>query len=478
MRRYQHDLSYGRLLSLNLGELAVCGVKEVLMADTFRHRTTALLRVEPLVTPVMHAVRITVQHWYMPYRIIFPEWEEFITGGDGKKAAPEIPTVTSGAAGGYLDQMGLPPGIPGNYNALPLMAVNRIINENYLDQDLDTERSLTDESSARVRWSKDYFTTARLDVEKGPPVTIPISGSTVPIKGIGRHVTATTPGGPDDYVETGGETVTYPKRFTSDAHSQPFAIRSDNVGTPEVYAAFDSGGVGIDPNEFRAAMAWRRFQELRNRYGHRYIDYLRMYGVRPSDGRLDRAEFLGGGRQMISFSEVLDHGSSETNVGKMSGHGISAFRSRPYRRFFEEHGVVISFMFARPRTVYGQGVHRSWLRRTNKDYWQRELEVLPVQPIYTKELYGAAADNDVFGYGAMHDDYRRLPSYVSGTFRNTPDYNWHFARLFSEAPQLNSTFLECKPADRPFADKQRPHLLVNAAHSVTARRLVRRRSRP
>jgi len=101
-------------------------------------------------------------------------------------------------------------------------------------------------------------------------------------------------------------------------------------------------------------------------------------GIRPSDARLQRPEYLGGGKQTISFSEVLQTavGEDEENVvGTMRGHGIAATKSRRYRRFFEEHGFVMSLLSVRPRAMYMNGVHRTDLRRTKEDFYQKELEL-------------------------------------------------------------------------------------------------------
>ena len=118
-----------------------------------------------------------------------------------------------------------------------------------------------------------------------------------------------------------------------------------------------SGGLvgestSIDVNALRLAFAQQRFNEARNRWGSRYTEYLRYLGIKSSDGRLDRPEYLGGGQQTLRFSEVLDTGSAAANVGDLKGHGFAAMRSNRYIRFFEEHGYVLSLISVKPTTVY------------------------------------------------------------------------------------------------------------------------------
>jgi len=49
---------------------------------------------------------------------------------------------------------------------------NSVFNEYYRDQDLVTERSLTDVSLARIAWEKDYLSSARPWAQKGADVVL------------------------------------------------------------------------------------------------------------------------------------------------------------------------------------------------------------------------------------------------------------------------------------------------------------------
>ena len=71
----------------------------------------------------------------------------------------------------------------------------------------------------------------------------------------------------------------------------------------------------------------------------------------------------------------------------MLGHGIGAVRSNRYRRFFEEHGVVMSLMSILPKTMYVNGLPKHWSRTTKEDYWQKELEHIGQQAVLNQETY-------------------------------------------------------------------------------------------
>jgi len=222
-------------------------------------------------------------------------------------------------------------------------------------------------------------------------------------------------------------------------------------------------------------MALQRYAEARSRYGSRYTEYLSYLGVRSSDARLQRPEYLGGGRETIQFSEVLQTAEGTNPVGELRGHGIAAARSNRYRRFFEEHGYIISLMVIRPKTIYAQGLFRTWNRRVKEDFWQRELQHIGQQEVLNKEVYAAHASPDgTFGYQDRYDEYRRSESRVSGEFRDTTLDYWHLARIFGSSPALNSSFVSSVPTKRIFAvtDPEVDSLYVTVKHSTQARRQV------
>ena len=220
-----------------------------------------------------------------------------------------------------------------------------------------------------------------------------------------------------------------------------------------------------------------KYEEARARYGSRYTEYLRSLGVKSSDARLQRPEYLGGGKQTIQFSEVLqtapDQVGDDNHVGDLKGHGIGALRSNRYRRFIEEHGYVFSFLSVRPKTIYTQGLPKTWARRVKEDFFQKELQAIGQEEVYNRELYAAHTDPaGVFGYQDRYDSYRRAESTVSGEFRTTELDYWHMARQFATDPALNASFITSVPTKRIHAVETNDVLWVMANHSIQARRIV------
>lgn len=472
MKRSTHDLSYTHSLSLDMGYLVPLGAIDVLPGDSFIAKASILARVAPLQKPVMHPVQIRVHNWFVPNRIIWDDWEEFIVGNEQAHTYPTVNPSTAAEAA-ILDHMGVEPITGAEYDALPIRAYNLIWNEFYRDQDLATARGQDDLELARIAWGKDYFTTARPNPQQGAAVQLGFSGGQAPIDGIGLkgNTTAAT----TDVKQTDGTTVDYTDGSTIDGSGKWYGRQRDESGTqyPDIFADLSEATGGIDINELRQAISLQRIAEAREFFGSRYADYLRFYGVNPRDGRLDRPEYLGGGRQMISFSEVLATAEgTATDVGDLFGHGIAGVRQKPLRKMFEEHGWFISVMSVRPKGIYQNGVPRRFLRREPTDFWHRELELLPWQSISEREIWGAGSDNTVFGYTPRYDEYRETPSYVSGTFRGGTEEDWTLAREFGSAPTLNESFITCTPSDRIYSDTNMPELLATANMGIKARRLV------
>lgn len=490
-RRNKFNLSRTANLSCSPGELVPLGAPvEVLPGDSHQMATAMLIRVLPLLAPVMHPFDIKIHSWFVPHRLVWDEFEEFITGGPENDSTPVVPYVDPAGAGfavgSLADYYGYPTGPVGaadadgrRVSALPFRGYAKIYNEFYRDQDVQAELPISTASGSDTttstalmfaNWQKDYFTSARPWEAKGPTVMLPLSGDAPVKSNAGVADTLGIRNGANNLMAIGTSPPTVAFMTGSPVADANDALYAD---LSQVSAATIL--------QLRLAMALQRYAENRARFGSRYPEYLLALGVRPDDARLDRPEYLGGGQQTITFSEVLQtapttSGAANPGVGNMRGHGIAALRSNRFRKFFSEHGYIHTFVVVRPRTVYAQGVPKTYIRRTKEDFWQPELEHIGQMAIEKRELYYNQADGrGVWGYQDRYDEYRRLESTVHGEFRTTLDF-WHAARLFTSAPALNAAFVLSNPTNRIYSvtDPAVDKLYMQVRHSHQARRLLSR----
>ena len=225
-------------------------------------------------------------------------------------------------------------------------------------------------------------------------------------------------------------------------------------------------GVGINMADLRLNMQVQKYLERNARSGNRYIEWLMShYGVSPRDERLQRPEYLGGGKVPVVVSEVLQTSatvSGQTPQGTLAGHGISVSRSGTVDGYrVEEFGTFLVLARILPRTMYTQGVHRRAIRNSPYEFYHAEFAHLAEQAVTKGELYitGTATDNQVFGYQARYQEYRARNSVAVGTMRTTLK-QWNLAREFSGQPGLNAAFISV-------TDSQRSQWM-NRAYAVTS----------
>jgi len=495
------DLSHERKMSMNMGDLVPCFVSEVIPGDNFRLNMEMLVRMQPLIAPVMHRMNVSTHFFFVPYRLVWDAWEEFITG---KVATmPMIKGLESGFHlsalvnnGTLADYLGIPvtrykemddvllDAIP--FSQIPFRAYQLIYNEYFRDQNLITEitnykgsddydiedSEATDLMTIRKRcWEKDYFTSALPTAQRGTPVLFPLVGD-APVAGKLRVSTYghTAPADGDIRVDNSiDDTI-------EDANGVPLAV----FPTGDGLRVDLTGATSTTVNDMRTAYAIQRWLEKSMRFGQRYIEQLLgVFGVRSRDSRLQRPEYLGGGKMPLTISEVLQNSPPnadyETPQGNMAGHGVTAGNINGFSRYFDEHGIIIGIMSIMPRTAYSQGLPKLFFKASPYEFLTPDFAHIGEEPVYNKELYlcDKLDEMNVFGYQPRYTDYRYMNDTIHGDFRDNLSY-WHMARKFSAAPCLDETFVTANPTSEIFAveDPAFHKILVQSyAHCKVSRSL-------
>ncbi len=465
------DLSREQKLSCKMGELIPTYCEEIVPGDMFRAKSEILVRMAPMLAPVMHRVNVFMHYFFVPNRIVWNQWEDFITGGREGTSTPTIPTISidgsssnNHGVGSLVDYFGLPvTQIDGGgtvdvtFQSLPLRAYQLIWSEYFRDPNLDAEFDTDTWPQAEVlklrnrAWEKDYFTSALPWTQRGTE------------SGIDIDVT-------EGYLEDSGNGVgvTKPPLTANDAGDLLW-----DFGTGTQNAILQGGQISI--NDLRRTSAIQRWLEKQARGGYRYIEtILSHFGVESSDSRLQRPEYLGGGKQPIVISEVLNTSGTATEPqGEMAGHGLSAGNTNSFQQQFEEHGYVIGIMSVLPKTAYLQGIPRHFSRDDKHDYYWPELANLGEQEVKNKEIYfdddDGTYNEGTFGYQQRYAEYKHGMSTVHGDFRTSLDH-WHLARKFQNQVNLNSDFIRSDPSERIFAETTTDHLWIQLYHDVKARR--------
>lgn len=537
-KRAKFNLSNFHNCTFKMGKLYPTNLFEVLPGDTIQMSNSVFMRLAPMVAPVMHPTYMFMHHFFVPSRILWDGFEDFITGGDDGSNTATVPqallTYNNSVSrdgtpfASLIDALGIPTQMLKSdgsnsftVNILPLLAYYFIWNEYYRDQDLQAEIDWKAMLESALKspynnpnswnmwppcWSKDYFTTARPWPQKGPEVTVPVQAAGGGITG-NVNIIADGPlmvnydGSEPSFDTLNSAYVKFSNNSGQNIKNRPAGLYVDFQGMNDsvnagqsnalqyssgLSAAFESttpGGIGsININDLREAFSIQRFEEHRSMFGSRYEDLLRYLGVKPQDSRLQLPEYLGGFSAPVQFSEVLQTSADETGgVGDLYGHGIAAARGRRVRRFIPEHGYIMSLLCVRPIPVYSQGIERLWSKSTKYDFWTKELEHIGQQEVLNSEVYadGTSDDGNTFGFQNRYDEYRRGVNVISGEFRTNQDF-WTLSRIFANRPALNGSFVECNPSDRIFqvGEQNSDQIYCMVKNNVIARRLVSKNGNP
>lgn len=501
MSRSKFPRNFSHKTTFNAGQVIPFYVDEVLPGDTFQVRTSKVVRMQTLLTPVMDNVYLDTYYFFVPNRLVWEHWKQFMGENTESAWIPqveyEVPQLTAPAngweVGTLADYMGIPTGVKGlSVSALPFRAYALIMNEWFRSENLTDPLNIpVDDATVQgvntgnyvsdvakggkpfvANKFRDYFTSCLPSPQKGPDVTIQTAqlgnapvvpmNKPVPKDLLNYPYNVYIPSGNSDF-EAGYHAGSVHKNafggayWLSDTGSSGLDSTIDNgvAGYPaNLWAKFDNTVSVATINQLRTAFQIQKFYERSARGGSRYIETLKAhFGVTSPDARLQRPEYLGGNRIPVSINQVIQNSgtvSGSTPLGDTGAMSLTTDVHSDFTKSFVEHGFVIGVMVARYDHTYQQGIERFWSRKSMFDYYWPEFANIGEQAVLNKEIYaqGSAEDDEVFGYQEAWADYRYKPSRVSGEMRSSYAQSldvWHLADDYSTRPSLSDSWIHEDP---------------------------------
>lgn len=450
-KRSTFDLSHHQVTTTDFGYLIPICYRDMLPNDDFVVNPRLFCRLSPLAVPTYGKIVARVHHFFVPYRILYPHWDAFITQSQSNQTIPpylSVATIQSqlmydkqynstsqasnprGIFCKLMSNLGLNPdtiqaiGTNTRISAFPFLAYYRIWLDYYMDSNINDHPTLVAAFNDMIKnggslnnfvaqllkyrsccYKKDMFTTAKLDPQDGSPSRVG--------------------------VELGSN-------FNSDL--LPDTAVSGYISADRSGNVFTEGSSTEEGNEFigeftveqlRAATAAQRYSERNNYVGSKLINrILAHFGIAPTPERLDMSEYLGGDSFPIqigditstnSVSESLDSGYTTLGLGLQAGKGVGAGSSKTVRYHAKEHGIFMSLLSVVPDTSYYQGISRFWFKGVNGDaldYYTPEFENLGYQEVLNREVY-------VPDYATHLDEYRTYnPNGVFGYVPRFSEYKF------------------------------------------------------
>lgn len=516
-KRSAFDLSHTVDFDCKIGECIPFMCEEMVPGDTFNISNITKVRFQPTVAPISDEMTVKMDYFFVPNRLTFNEqldgvgnsWEKFIMQVPTEHSIPQdvqfavsMPKwdVSSGKNGVYSlwDYLGLPVGVSPAGKSAPTDLIKRgynlIWNEYYRDENLQDEVDII--SNEDILWSnvsKDYFTSAFTQRQRGPTTGLPVNtvisyvdgGSYLPFTTIlydgqyghsasvrgdlrfsnenlaqsskdSAYVSVYSAEGPLNSVAFKSPRLSISRTNSSVAGSSSSNLVTANVKGIKL-SDISATSTSFDISDLRLARQVQMWQERSLRGGVRYTEFLHsFFGCNPRDDRLQRPEYIAGVRNPVIVQDVLQTSQTTDTSAQAteSGHLISADGQSVRKYTAVEYGFIYGIFRIVPKIKYMNGINRQYLRNTPFDYYFPTFAHLSEQGIYNEEIFAVDSEDDnlgIWGFQGIYNEMRYKPNKVLAGLRDSNGFLfWTMGRKFSQLPNLNGNFISTQYMQNDF----------------------------
>lgn len=435
-----------------MGQLFPIRQIEVVPDDDFTIDVEMFSRTAPLVVPTFGSVKFTTRAFYVPSRLLYPYWNEFITGKniyvDGEPYTPEIPFIygyeladffidTNFGLSEYVStgsydfslrdrenivkhfvftnkgrywlkvfhSLGYKFNFVSNYGTdvhknevkyslLPLLSFLRVYMDYYLpSQFLETSRITQYFNQLRGVYDRIWFVTglwqAITDIQLAYDNDYFTSAWRCPLSLMANSKE-------DTFINITDKGQQYENRAVSDNYAVVGATYSEKFNG--------------ESTNFAISLAQKLANYIiRNNYaGSRAVEQiLARFGVRVPDMDIQRCIHFGTSQSNLEIMDVTN--TAESEYAKLGSYGAKAIgfdNGNKMHIHCKEHGFIILMASIMPETSMGfQGFDRNLMHLDKFDFFTPEFDRSIMQPIYSGELLCNFMDSNTDDSNITYSDY-------------------------------------------------------------------------
>lgn len=481
------DLSSQHITTANFMEFNVAWSKELVPKEHIGVHQETFARLDPLPVPTFGRANINNRAFFVPFRTIFPAWNDFITDtrhsfnvygtpAGASKLVGETPTIKNSELVRFFENNGNATQVTGtqtadytlnssstgrrftakgrrayklllslgyniNWNlddttsmsALPLLAVAKVYCDWYFPS-----AYTQDQIYSLVDGLFNFNSISSVNAEYGFALSYTQIQNIMDLLANGVNYDS-------DYFVSAWDNPTNPNEGAGTSNLTIGTLSSDNtsnVTSNKQEPSIQTAGK-ISQYALTALRSMTDYMKRHQLVGARALDrYLARFGVQLEAEKMNRSIYLGCANQSLQFGDVMNTaGASDGDLGKYAGKGIS-YGDAGFEFDADEYGIMIIISTIVPKVGYYQGVDRSVKHIQKLDYWTPEFDNLGTQAISKSELYIPTdaysfvgtkdIQNTVFGFIPRYAEYKIGKDRLTGDFRlssiEAGADSWHLLR--------------------------------------------------